>query len=476
MTGETRFDLIVIGSGAGGSTAAFEAAAGGAKVAMIEQWLVGGTCLNAGCDPTKTLVRCAEIAHLARTSARYGISTGTPAIDWPAIRQRVATVINTIRGGDGDANVRKAGIALYKTHGRFVAPNRVVAGDDELVADKIIIATGARTAVPPIPGLDVAGFITNVEAVALDALPKSLAIIGGGTIAVEFAQIFARFGVDVTVIGSRELLVPHEDAGLSRALRNILEREGIRFETGAKVVRVERRDGLKRLSAERGNETVTIDAEEILLAAGRVPAIDGLGLDKAGVEADKRGIVVDDQLRTTTDNIWAIGDVTGRFPFTHVADYQARIAAHNAISGEPPIRADYRAMPWVTFTDPELAHVGMTEAEARAKHDDIVFTSTPMKDIARAVTAGETGGFIKLITRSSTGEILGAHILAARGGELLPEIVLAMRNNLPVTAIANAIHAYPTLSEAVFWAAFSASRSEARIKMQLGQIVTEQSV
>lgn len=473
MVEETQFDLIVIGSGAGGSTAAFEAVGRGARVAMIEEWLVGGTCLNAGCDPTKTLVRSAEIAHLARTSARYGISTGAPSIDWPAIRQRVETVIDTIRGGDGDANVRKAGIALFKSHGRFVAPDRVAAGDADITAGKFIIATGAKTTIPPIPGLHDAGFLTNIEAVRMAALPASLAIIGGGTIAVEFAQIFARFGVEVTVIGSRELLVPREDEELSRALRPMLEREGIRVETGVRLTRVESNGALKRLRGERGDETVSIDAEEILVAAGRTPAVGDLGLELAGVEVGQRGVVVDDELRTTAENIWAIGDVTGRFPFTHVADYQARIAEHNAMSGKPAIKTNYRATPWVTFTDPELARVGLTEAEARAVHDDVVVKTVQMKDIARAITSGETDGFVKLVTLGSTGEILGAHILAAGAGELLPQIVLAMRNHLPVGAIADAIHAYPTMSEGVFWAGYAAANPEPLIEMKAGQVMAE---
>jgi len=298
-----------------------------------------------------------------------------------------------------------------------------------------------------------------------------LAIIGGGTIAVEFAQVFARFGVQVTVIGSRELLCPKEDEDLSRALRLHLERKGIRVEPGVRLPGVDGRDGIKRLTGLRGDDQILIEAEQILVAAGRTPVVEDLGLETAGVEVGKRGIVVDDQLRTTAENIWAIGDVTGSYPFTHIADYQARISEHNAMSGQPPRRADYRATPWATFTDPELARVGLTEAEARALHDDVHCATVQMKDIARAITADETDGFIKLVSKRTTGEILGAHVLAARGGELLPQIVLAMRSGLPVSAIADAIHAYPTLSEAVFWAAFSASQPQPLIGMHSGQIV-----
>ena len=470
MAAVERFDLAVIGAGGAGSTAAFEAVGRGAKVAMFERWLVGGTCLNVGCDPTKTLVRSAEAFHLAKTSTRFGVTIPTATLDWPAVRRRVETVIDTIRGGDGDQNVRVSGIALFKEHARLLGDGRISSVEREISAEKIIIATGARSAIPAIPGLAEVGSITNVQAVALATLPKSLAIVGGGTIAVEFAQIFARFGVDVTVIGSREALVPKEDEELSRALRAILEREGVRIETGVRLTGARSSGGLKTLQGERGGKSVTVAAEEILIAAGRSPIVEDLGLESAGVAFSSRGVDVDEQLRTTAEKIWAIGDVTGKFPFTHIADYQARIAEHNAMSGKPPQFADYRATPWITFTDPELARVGLTEAEARAAFDDVNCATVGMKDIARAITADETDGLVKLVTRRSTGEILGGHVLAARGGELLPQIVLAMRFNLPVNAIAETIHAYPSLSEAVFWAAFSASRPEMMIEMHSGQI------
>ena len=474
MAADGRFDLAVIGAGGAGSTAAFEAAGRGKKVAMIERWLVGGTCLNVGCDPTKTLVRSAEILHLARNSARLGIAIPEATVDWPAVRRRVDEVIDTIRGGDGDQNVRAAGITLFKEHARLLGGGRIAAGEDVISAGKIIIATGARSTIPPISGLKETGFITNVEAVALDRLPASLAIIGGGTIGVEFAQIFARFGVAVTLLGSRDRLVPKEDETLSQALRVILEREGVRVMTGVRLERAEATDGVKRLTGRRGDEQVTVEVEEILVAAGRAPVVDDLGLDTAGVAYSERGIVVDAQLRTTAEQVWAIGDVTGTFPFTHVADYQARIAERNAMSGDLPLLTDYRAIPWVTFTDPELARVGLTEAEARERYDDVFCTTVQMKDIARAITSDETDGFVKLVTRRSSGELLGGHILAARGGELLPQIVLAMRNNLPASAISNTIHAYPTLSEAVFWAAYAAAQAESpMIQMRSGQVAPD---
>ncbi len=456
------YDLVVIGAGGAGSTAAGEAIGRGAKVAMVERWKVGGTCLNVGCDPTKTMVRSAQILHLARQAERFGIHAADVRADWPAVMQRVERVIDTIRGGDGDQNVRNAGIALYKASATFCSPHEIDVDGQTIRGDKIIIATGAAWTRPPVVGLSEVGYITNVEAVTLPALPQSLAIIGGGVVAVEFAQIFARFGVEVTILGAADRLLPKEDADLSHALQVILEREGIRVETGVRVKRAEISDGLKCLSGDRDGDTVEFcQVEEILVAAGRAPAVDGLNLESAGVACDaKTGITVDDELRTTAPHIWAIGDVVSRYAFTHVADYQARIAEHNAMSGRPPRRVDYHVVPWVTFTDPELARVGLTEQEARDAGHDVKVAVVPMKDLARAVTSVEKDGMVKLIADRRTGEILGGHILAAHAGEMLAEVALAMRGRLPAAAIADTIHAYPTLSEGVFWAAYEIAKPD----------------
>ncbi|MDP9357396.1 MAG: FAD-dependent oxidoreductase [Chloroflexota bacterium] len=456
------YDLVVIGAGGAGSTAAGEAIGRGAKVAMVERWKVGGTCLNVGCDPTKTMVRSAQILHLARHAERFGIQAAEVGADWPAVMRRVERVIDTIRGGDGDQNVRNSGVTLYKASATFRSSHEIDVDGQTIYGDKIIVATGARWIQPPIVGLAEVGYITNVEAVALPALPRSLAIIGGGVVAVEFAQIFARFGVEVTILGSADRLLPREDADLSHALQAILEREGIRVETGVRVRCAEFKDGLKCLGGDRGDDRFELcRAEEILVAAGRAPAVDGLNLEAAGVTYDpKQGITVDDELRTTTSHIWAIGDVVSQYAFTHVADYQARIAEHNAMSGRPPRRVDYRVVPWVTFTDPELARVGLTEQEARDAGYDVKVGVVPVKDLARAVTSGETDGLVKVIADGTTGEILGGHILAAHAGELLAEVALAMQARLPAAVIADTIHAYPTLSEGIFWAAYELAKPD----------------
>lgn len=458
---ETTFDLIVIGAGGAGSTVAGEAVNRGARVAMIEKWKVGGTCLNVGCDPTKTLVRSAQVLHLARHEERFGIHAENVRANWPSVMERVERVIDTIRGGGGDKNVRESGVHLYKGEGHFVSPHEVEVNGEILRTEKIVIATGAKESIPPIEGLEQAGYITNVEAVSLPEPPKSLAIIGGGVIGCEFAQIFARFGVAVTILGSSDRLLPHEDVALTTRLEAVLRREGIDVQTGVRVKKVTMDGDLKCLSGLHDDQPVEhCQVDQILVATGRSPVLEPLQLQNAGVEATANGIPVDAQLRTNVPHIWAVGDATGLYPFTHVADYQARIAEHNAMSGQASQLADYTAVPWTTFTDPELARVGLTEQEAIDAGYDVKCATVEVKDLARAITSGETDGIVKLVMDRATRNLLGGHILAANAGEMLPEVVLTMRNGLTVDAIADSIHSYPTLSEGVFWAAFDLAKPD----------------
>lgn len=449
------FDLIVIGAGAAGSSVASSAAERGFSVALIEEWKVGGTCLNTGCDPTKTLVRSAEVAHLARTSSRFGIDIPDVRVDWPAIQRRVNTVIDTIRGGDGDQNLRDLGITLIKEHGRFIDADHVVAGDETLTADRFLIATGAKNRIAEIEGLAEIGYVTNNDLLDLRQLPDSVVIIGGGIVGVEFAQILARLGVEVTLIGSRGTILPREDPELSEALLTVLRSEGVRWEPNTRITRAARRAAAKVVMGERADgEQVEIEADEILIATGRAPKIERLGLDDAGIALSGRGIVVDATMRTTNAQVYAVGDVTGIYPFTHVADYQARIAEHNLLEDGPPVKSDYRVVPWVTFCDPELARVGLTEDEARAGAYDVVTATVPFADLPRAMTMDERHGMVRLVVDRQDRKILGGHVLGAGAGELIGEIAVVMEQGLPVDAIAATIHPYPTKSEAVFWAAY----------------------
>src|SRR5215213_1440017 len=295
------YDLIVVGAGAAGSTAAAEARGQGARVAMVEQWKVGGTCLNAGCDPTKALVRAAHTLHETRTADRFGITIEDAQVDWPRVIDRVERVIDTIRGGDGDRNIREAGIDLRKGHARLLSPSAVAVEGDVLWSEAVILATGVRAFVPALPGLRDVGFITNVEAVTLPALPRSLAIIGGGTIAMEFAQIFARFGVKVTVLGRNPRLLPLEEPELVDILRDLLAQEGVRIETGVTLECVSVAGDRKRINTQHGSEGARFEVEtdEILVAAGRTPQVEDLGLETAGVLYEASGIVTDAALQTS---------------------------------------------------------------------------------------------------------------------------------------------------------------------------------
>jgi pyruvate/2-oxoglutarate dehydrogenase complex dihydrolipoamide dehydrogenase (E3) component len=456
MVRGSTFDLVVIGAGAAGGTVASAAAERGYSVALVEEGQVGGTCLNVGCDPTKTLVRSAEVAHLARTASRFGLAIGEVRVDWPAVRARVAEVIDTIRGGDGERNLREQGIELIKEHGRFVDPNTVVAGDHRLRGERFLVATGARPAVPPIDGLEATGYLTSDDVPTLPSLPASLAIVGTGPIGVELAQIFARLGVEVTLVGSRSQILPREEPALRDALLEALTREGVRWEPEVRVTRAARRRGMKVVSGERNGETVEVAAAELLMATGRKPNIERLGLEDAGIHANDHCIVVDSHLRTSNPGVFAAGDVTGIYTFTHVADYQARIVERNLFDDESPVKADYRVVPWVTFTDPELARVGLTGEEARAGGYDVVMVTVPFADLPRALTTGERGGMVTLVVDRERRAILGGHILGARAGELIGEIAVAIEGQLPVDVIASTIHPYPTMSEGVFWAAWQA--------------------
>jgi mercuric reductase len=454
------YDLVVIGAGAAGSTAAFEARAQGARVAMAERWKVGGTCLNAGCDPTKALVRAAKVLHEARHAGRFGIEVAGAGADWAAVVARVERVIDTIRGGDGDRNIREAGIDLRKGHARFRAPGAIEIAGDVLRAEAVILACGARAYVPPIPGLRRTGFITNVEAVALPELPRSLAILGAGTVAMEFAQIFARFGVAVTVLGRNPRFLPQEEPELAEIMRGILQEEGVRVITGVTLERVARGDdGRKRISGTHGEDPLDETVDEILVAAGRTPNVEDLGLETVGVVFDAAGIAVDAELRTAVPGVWAAGDcVAGAPRYTSLADHQARVAIHNALGGLPAREATEAIVPYAIFTDPELGRAGLTEAQARAAGYAVRAETVPMRDLARAVIAGETAGGVKLVADATTGRLLGGSVLAAGGAELLGEIALAVRLGLTGRAIADSLHAYPTFSEGVFWTAWELAK------------------
>ncbi|HLX55573.1 MAG TPA: FAD-dependent oxidoreductase [Ktedonobacteraceae bacterium] len=449
------YDLLVIGAGAAGSSAATSAHKAGIRIAMVERNLLGGTCLNYGCDPTKTLLHTARLLYQAQHADRYGLRIPLAQADWAEVLARVQHIINRLRGGTPDearAQLVKQGIDVLQGEATFVSPHEVSVSGQSIVARHIIIASGCETIVPPIEGLQEAGFITNVQAVSLPVLPQRLAIIGGGAIGIEFAQLFHRFGVDVTVLERGTQLLDKEDRELAEQLCTLLTKEGIRLETNAELRRVQRDGERKRLTIRcdrRSEEELVVD--EILMSVGRHPVLKSLNLEAAGVKFSKKGIEVDATLRTNVPHIWAAGDVTGGYQFTHVASEQGKLAVRNAFAHEAQ-PFDDRVIPWATFTDPALAHVGKTEEQLQEEGVAYRVGRMSFNQNERAIMQGETAGLVKLLV-DMQGMILGGHVLASGGDELLAPIVVAMHANVPVTTLAATILPYPTLSECLRGAA-----------------------
>ena len=455
MMAKVDYDLLVIGAGAAGSSAVTTIEKNGRRVALVERNLLGGTCLNYGCDPTKTLLHVARLLYQANHAGRYGLRIPTAMFEWKDVQAWVQQVIKRLRGGtleEAHTSLTRQGIDLLHGEATLVAPNEVLIAGRAISATHIIIATGSETVVPPIEGLKEAGYITNIEVVALPTLPHSLAIIGGGTIGIEFAQIFHRFGVKVTVLERGPTILDQEDRELAELLCKLLTEDGIRLETNAELKRVQRDGGRKRLTVRCGQqaeEEMVVD--EILIAVGRHPSFESLHLEAVGVKTTSKGIVVDATLRTSVPNIWAAGDVASEYQFTHVASEQGKLAAHNAFARDPQ-PFDERIIPWATFTNPALAHVGKTEEQLQAEKVAYQVAHFSLRQNERAIMRDETDGFIKLLV-DSNGRMLGAHILASDGDNLLAPFVIAMQANIPVSTLASTILPYPTLSEAVRQAA-----------------------
>ncbi len=455
MAQQEEYDLLVIGAGAAGSSAVTAVAKKGKRVALVERNLLGGTCLNYGCDPTKTLLHSANLLYTAQHAKGYGLHLTGVTYEWNDVKERVQQVIKQLRGGtleEAQANLERQGIEFLHGEASFVSPNEVVVAGRSIFAKQIIIATGCETTVPPMKGLQETGFITNVQAVALPTLPHSMAIIGGGSIGIEFAQLFHRFGVEVTVLEHGPTILDKEDREIATNLGELLTREGIRLETHIEINNVQREGVSKKLtlrSGERPEEELVVD--EILLAVGRRPFLKSLHTEAAGVQTTEKGIIVDDTLRTTAPNIWAAGDVASKYQFTHVASKQGELAAHNAFAREHQ-SFDDRVIPWVTFTSPVLAHVGKTEEQLQEEKVEHRVLRLSLRENERAIMMGETAGFVKLLVDTED-RILGAHILASDGDNLLAPFILAMHANIPISTIASTMLPYPTLSEVVHQAA-----------------------
>ncbi len=446
-----RYDLVIIGGGVAGLIAASGGARFGASVALIEKKSLGGDCLNFGCVPTKRLIYSARVAHLARRAQEFGIVTGEVVVDFKAVMEGVASVQAEIGRKDSAERFSSMGVTVVSGEGRFLDNHTFEVEGQRLEGKRFLIATGSHPFMPEIKGLREAVAITNEGALTLKALPASIIILGGGPIGIEFGQAFARLGSKVTVIERRDRILAREDPELTTNLVEMLRKEGVEVELSAEVAAVVASGQFKTVAVNSAGVEKTFTAEVVMVASGRTPNVEGLGLSEAGVEYDPvRGIAVNEKLQTSRDNIYAAGDCIGKYAFTHVAEHQASVAVGNALFPFIKRKVDYSVVPWATFTDPELARAGLLEEEARAIYggDNVVIYRHAFKDVDRAVMEGVGSGLIKLVC-SRSGLILGAHILGPAAGELIHEYVLAMKKGLKVSDISRTIHVYPTLSMGV---------------------------
>jgi pyruvate/2-oxoglutarate dehydrogenase complex dihydrolipoamide dehydrogenase (E3) component len=442
-----RFDAIVVGAGQAGPPLVGRLTAAGHTVAVVERKLIGGTCVNTGCIPTKTLVASARAAHLARRGADYGVNTGPVSVDMSKVKARKDGIVLDDRKGVEDWLDGMDGCTVFRGHARFEDPHTLRVGDDTLQADRIFLNVGGRAVVPDIPGLTGVDYLTNVSILELDTVPEHLVVVGGSYIALEFAQMYRRFGARVTVVEKGPRLTAREDEDVSDTIRAILENEGIDIIVDAADIRISKRDNGFELTPRAGAAPVT--GSHLLMAVGRRPNTDDLGLELAGVRTDERGyIVVDDQLRTSVDHIWAMGDCNGKGAFTHTSYNDFEIVAANLLDDDPR-RVSDRITTYALYIDPPLGRAGMTVAQVRASGRPALVGQRPMTRVGRAVEKGETQGFMKVVIDAETHQILGAAILGVGGDEAIHGILDVMSAKAPYTTLARTVHIHPTVSELI---------------------------
>ncbi|MBU0937095.1 MAG: mercuric reductase [Spirochaetes bacterium] len=446
---QTVYNLVVIGAGTAGLISAIGAAGLGAKVALIERHLMGGDCLNVGCVPSKALIHSANSAHRAAHAGKAGLgSKPADPEDFPGVMQRVRAIRADISHNDSAQRYKDMGIDVFIGNAVFSGKNQIDVGGKTLNFRKAIIATGARAVSPPIPGLAESGYLTNETIFNLKKLPGHLVVIGGGPIGCELAQAFRRLGAEVTIIELFRFL-PREDPDAAALLADTFRREKIQVLLETTTLKVELSNGRKRIHIHNKDGDSYIDADQILIGAGRQPNVDGLELEKAGVTYDaKLGIKVNDFLQTSNRNIYAAGDICMAWKFTHAADAAARIALQNSLFGGRKRLSDL-TMPWCTYTDPEIAHVGLYEADAPRLGIEVESYTVNMSENDRAITEGETEGFIKISVKKGTDTIVGATIMAAQAGNMISEISVAMAGKVGLKKLYNVIHPYPTQADAI---------------------------
>ncbi len=469
---QSRYHLVVIGAGTAGLVTAAGAAGLGARVALVERHLMGGDCLNVGCVPSKALISAARAWHAAGGAgrerragpderARGAVShdsdhsphsMGAPVADGRGDFARAAERMRALRAAispnDSVARFTDLGIDVFLGNGRFSGPNSVEVDGKQLRFKRAVIATGARAQAPPIPGLAQARYLTNETVFELTELPERLGVIGAGPIGCELAQAFARFGSEVTILDNGEHMLPREDPDAAAIVQAALKRDGVRYVSGVNIVGVDSANPAATHVRYEGAHSGNLACDQLLVAVGRRPNTDGMGLDVVGVDTDRGGIVVDERMRTTNRKIFACGDVASKYQFTHAADAQARIVIQNALFFGRA-RADKLVMPWCTFTSPEIAHVGMYEHDARAAGVDVDTLTIPMADVDRARLEGHDEGFLRVHTKKGSDKIVGATLVAEHAGDMIGELALAITADIGLSKIAATIHPYPTQGEVV---------------------------
>jgi pyruvate/2-oxoglutarate dehydrogenase complex dihydrolipoamide dehydrogenase (E3) component len=446
----SRYNLVVIGAGTAGLVTAAGAAGLGAKVALVERHLLGGDCLNVGCVPSKSIIRSSRVVADVRDANQHGLRNSNHIeIDFSAVMERMRRLRAKISYHDSARRFQDLGVDVFLGEGRFSGPDAVVVDGKTLRFKKAVIATGSRPVIPPVEGLVEAGFLTNETVFSLTERPRRLAVMGGGPIGCELAQAFRRLGSEVVLFHNAGHILNREDEDAAEILQQVFIRDGIRLILGCKTKQVERNFGGKVIHIECQGKEEAIVADEILVGTGRAPDVEGLNLEPVVVRYDKReGVIVNDYLQTTNPNIYAAGDISLKYKFTHTADAAARIVIQNALFGG---RKKWSALtiPWTTYTDPEIAHVGMYEKDALEKGIAVDTFTRQFEEVDRAVVDGEEEGFVKVHVKKGTDKILGATIVARHAGEMINEITLAMAGSLGLKTLGNVIHSYPTQAEAI---------------------------
>jgi len=454
MTTLEKYRAIIIGSGQAGTPLSTALAQAGWKTALIEREHVGGTCINEGCTPTKTMVASGRVAYLAARATDYGVRTGNISIDFGRVRQRKRDVVNSFRNGSQSRIGKTPNVDLVFGEARFTGPHTVEVRQKDgttrsLTADTIFINAGTRAALPEIEGLRDVSFLNNASIMELDSVPEHLVILGGGYIGLEFGQLFRRFGARVTIIQSGQQLLVREDRDIAEEVTKILRQDGVEVLLNAETRRIRGSNGSIQVELQHQGSTRSISGSHLLIAIGRCPNSDTLNLSAAGIQTDKKGFInVNERLETNVAGVYALGDIKGGPAFTHISYDDFRIIRANLLENKSATTRE-RLVPYVVFIDPQLGRVGITETEARAQQRNLRVAKLPMSSVARAIEVDETRGFIKAIVDAGTNQILGVSVLGIEGGELMAVFQMAMVGKLPYTALRDGIFAHPTLAEAL---------------------------